>query len=132
MQGVPSAALLGWLAAAITGLAGVLWFRRIAAVRVPENRAGFTTAFAAGLVLGAAALASGAGWLGGVPAGFALVGSATFLGLRLQSRQQARAPAVSVGGRILDFRAPDADGRSFDLASLRGRPYLLKFFRGHW
>jgi len=40
--------------------------------------------------------------------------------------------AVRVGGPILDFSAPDENGEPFALASLRGRPYLLKFFRGHW
>ena len=26
----------------------------------------------------------------------------------------------------------DEEGRRFDLSALRGRPFLLKFFRGHW
>jgi peroxiredoxin len=33
---------------------------------------------------------------------------------------------------VVSFSAPDADGREFDLSSLAGRPFLLKFFRGHW
>ena len=33
---------------------------------------------------------------------------------------------------IRNFTAKDDQGNSFDLAALRGRPFLLKFFRGHW
>ena len=42
------------------------------------------------------------------------------------------AACAAVGAPILDFEAPDAEGEPFDLATLRGRPFLLKFFRGHW
>jgi cytochrome oxidase Cu insertion factor (SCO1/SenC/PrrC family) len=37
-----------------------------------------------------------------------------------------------LGGLAAGFAIPDERGEPFDLASLRGRPYLLKFFRGHW
>jgi len=39
---------------------------------------------------------------------------------------------VKVGEPILRFRARDAEGNDFDLQELAGRPFLLKFFRGHW
>jgi cytochrome oxidase Cu insertion factor (SCO1/SenC/PrrC family) len=67
-----------------------------------------------------------------VAAGFAIVAGGAFVGLRLQSRQDAREPAVRIGAPILDFTAPDENGQPFALSSLRGRPFLLKFFRGHW
>jgi peroxiredoxin len=52
--------------------------------------------------------------------------------LAAQARQASLKPAVSVGGPILEFVLPDDAGRAFDLSSLRGRAFLLKFFRGHW
>jgi peroxiredoxin len=39
---------------------------------------------------------------------------------------------VALGQPIPEFTAPDAEGQPFALSSLHGRPYLLKFFRGHW
>jgi hypothetical protein len=126
------AAPLAWLSALVVGTAGGLWFRRLRAVRVPEDRTGFLAAFGAGGALAVAAFVLGPGWLAGVAAGLALLGSVTFLGLNLQSTQADRTPRVAVGGPILDFSAPDADGAEFQLAQLRGKPFLLKFFRGHW
>jgi cytochrome oxidase Cu insertion factor (SCO1/SenC/PrrC family) len=124
--------LLGVLAFGIVVVTGVAWFRLIKAVRIPSNRLAFFAAMGVGVVLGIAAFGQGTGVLGGLAAGFAILAGGVFLGLRLQSTQDAREPAVRVGGRILDFSAPDERGEPFDLASLRGRPYLLKFFRGHW
>src|SRR5262245_64672222 len=40
--------------------------------------------------------------------------------------------AVSVGPIAPDFTATDATGRDFRLSDLRGRPVLLKFYRGFW
>ena len=37
-----------------------------------------------------------------------------------------------VGAPIIDFTALDDRAVPFELGSLRGKPYLLKFFRGHW
>jgi len=87
---------------------------------------------ALGVALALAALGGGPGWPGGIAAGLALVAGGVFLTLQTLSRQPALVPAVQVGGPILDFSAPDDAGERFDLASLRGRPFLLKFFRGHW
>ena len=111
---------------------GALWFRRLNAVRIPENRSAFNIAMAAGVLLGVAALVSGPGLLGGVGAVIALVGGGTFLGLGAASKMDSKEPAVKVGAKILEFTAPDAQGEPFELAKLRGKPFLLKFFRGHW
>jgi hypothetical protein len=127
-----SADLLGLLGAGVVGVTGFFWFRRIAALRVPHNRVAFFSAMGAGVALGIAAFVQGTGIPGGIGAAFAIAAGGTFLGLRLQSTQQAREPNVKVGGPILDFTAPDEHGSPFDLGSLRGNPYLLKFFRGHW
>jgi hypothetical protein len=124
--------LLGLLALGVVLATGVVWFRLIQAVRIPSNRLPFFAAMGVGVVLGIAAFGQGTGVLGGLAAGLAILAGGVFLGLRLQSTQDVREPAVRVGGPILDFSAPDERGEPFDLASLRGRPYLLKFFRGHW
>jgi len=124
--------LLGFLGAGVVGVTGFVWFRRIAAVRVPENRIAFISAMGLGAALGIAAFVQGTGIPGGIGAAFAVAAGGTFLGLLLQSTQQEREPNVKVGGPILGFTAPDEHGNPFDLGSLRGKPYLLKFFRGHW
>jgi cytochrome oxidase Cu insertion factor (SCO1/SenC/PrrC family) len=109
-----------------------VWMRRMNQVRIPRNRAAFFLVFGAGVVLGVAALVAGAGLVGGLAAALAILGGGMFFGLRLQSSQDRREPAVTVGGPILHFSAPDDAGDVFALSSLRGRPFLLKFFRGHW
>ena len=55
-----------------------------------------------------------------------------FLALTVLGRQLRATPAVAVGQPMTDFTAPDAEGQPFALATLTGRPYLLKLFRGHW
>lgn len=124
--------LVGGLGAAIVLGAGIAWFQRMRQVRIPANRSLFQLAFGLGALLGLVALVRGTGLAGGAAAILALVAGAGFLGLQLLSGQERREPAVAVGGPILDFQAPHAAGGRFDLATLRGRPFLLKFFRGHW
>ncbi|MCB9759474.1 MAG: hypothetical protein H6739_06510 [Alphaproteobacteria bacterium] len=62
----------------------------------------------------------------------ALPAPVMFLGLHLIAEQPAKRAAVQVGDPILTFEALDGEGRPFHLASMSGRPYLLKFYRGHW
>jgi hypothetical protein len=127
-----SSAALGFLALALAAVAGALWAGAIRAVRVAERRPLVGVLVVAGAGLGAFALLRGPGIAGGVAAGLALAVGVLFLAFQLLGRQTRGAPSVAVGQPILDFTAPDADGRPFALAGLRGRPYLLKFFRGHW
>lgn len=123
---------LGLSAAGIVAGTGALWLRRMRSVSVPRDRSAYVLLMAGGAVLGLAAFSAGPGWLGGAGAVFAILAGGAFCGLRALSAQQPNRPAVSVGGPILDFSAPDDSGAPFDLAQLRGRPFLLKFFRGHW
>ena len=123
---------LGLVALGCAAAAGVLWMRAIREVRVAERRPLVLALVGAGAAVGALALLRGPGLAGGVAGGLAVALGALFFALQLLGRQTRGAPAVSVGRPILDFSAPDADGRPFALAALRGRPYLLKFFRGHW
>jgi hypothetical protein len=127
-----SGAILGFLALALLAQAGLIWMRLIREVRVAERRPLVLLVVLAGMGLGGLAFARGPGIAGGIAAGLAVALGAAFLLLQGLGQQSRAAPAVAVGHPILDFTAPDADGRPFPLGSLRGRPYLLKFFRGHW
>ena len=121
--------LLGIAGLLLVAAAWAAWIRALVSVRVPANRSAYLVAMAVGSLLGAASFATGPG---SVAAGLALAAGITFLGLRVFSGQDVTEPSVAVGGPIIDFQAPDENGEIFDLASLRGRPFLLKFFRGHW
>jgi hypothetical protein len=127
-----SGAILGFLAFALVAQAGLVWMRLIREVRVAERRPLVLLVILAGMGLGLLAFTRGPGIAGGIAAGLAVGAGVLFLLLQLLGQQSRRTAAVAVGRPILDFTAPDADGRPFQLASLRGRPYLLKFFRGHW
>jgi hypothetical protein len=124
--------ILGLLALALLVQAGLVWMRSIRELRTGERRPRVLLVVVAGVGLGVLAFARGPGWIGGIAAGLAVGAGGLFLLLQVLSQQSRITPAVSLGRRILDFTAPDAEGRPFALGSLRGRPYLLKFFRGHW
>ena len=123
---------LGLLAAAVVLGTGVVWVRLIRAVRVPRVRAPYLAMMGVGALLGVAALARGVGAVGGVAAWVAILAGGFFVVLRLQSAQASGEPTAKPGGPIPDFSATDDEGNPFALASLSGRPFLLKFFRGHW
>ena len=117
-------------ALAIGGM--IAWFRRVKAVNIPRDRRRFMAIFLAAMAMGIYAIAEGSGWLGGIGAAIAILVGVLNAVLRAQSKQAAGVPAVAVGQPILDFTAPDEQGQMFTLASLKGTPFLLKFFRGHW
>lgn len=52
--------------------------------------------------------------------------------LTAEAEPRAGVPAVGVADPVIDFTAPAYDGTTFSLAALRGKPVLIKFFRGHW
>lgn len=123
---------LALLSLAIAAINGAIFFARMQRVALQKSRIVHDLAWTAALAIGVAALARGPGWLFGSLAALAVAASSVMLLLRLGSAQAKSEPAVRVGGPILDFTAPDADGAPFALASLAGTPFLLKFFRGHW
>jgi len=127
-----NADLVGFLALALALATGAVWFKLIQDVAVPRDRTPYLAAMGAAAALGVLAFAMGTGLLGGIPAGIAILLGVVFIGLWLQRKQDAREPAIAVGGPMLDFTALDEHGAEFHLSSLRGRPILLKFFRGHW
>lgn len=125
-------AVLGMAGGALILGAGARWWQRMQAVRLPANAAPYVVVSAIAVALGVAAILAGPGLVGGVGAGLALLGGLAFLGLFAASGQRRTPPAVAVGAPVLELVATDDGGRPFALADLRGRPVLLKFFRGHW
>lgn len=123
--------MLGVLALAIVLSTGFLWFRLIQQVAIPRNRTPYFAGFVGGGILGLFVAFSG-GLLSTITGGLAAFVGLTFSALRLQSGQKPNRPAVVEGEPMLAASAPDENGVDFDLAQLSGKPYLLKFFRGHW
>lgn len=123
---------LAWLSFVIVIGAWADWFRRMQAVAVPHNRLAWHAAMGVGAALAIGAFVRGTGTGPGIAAGLALFMAVLFGILRLQSAQDRPEPALRVGEPMLAFSAPDETGARFDSASLAGRPYLLKVFRGHW
>lgn len=132
MTGATTGSPAAFVAVALVLGAGARWMWLAQRVRLPRNAAPFLAANGVGTILGAIAVVLGTGTAGAVAATVAIVGGGIFLALFAGSRQITTPPAVTVGGPVLDFTATDDDDRPFSLASLRGTPYLLKFFRGHW
>ena len=118
-------------ATTITGLF-VLWQGVIRRLEMDKRRWILTSMAVAGIVLGITALARDPGVFGGILASVSTLMGILFMALGALAPQSRQTPAVAVGDPLLDFTAPDENGKPFDLASLRGRPILLKFFRGHW
>jgi hypothetical protein len=127
-----SANIIGLSAFLLVAGSMSLWFVRIKRVDIPRDRRGFVASWLLGAGLGIFALTEGAGWLGGVPAFFAAFAGIFFSALVYISPQKVADDAVRVGERLRDFTAIDENGNEFRVASVAGKPLLLKFFRGHW
>jgi hypothetical protein len=125
-------AALGFVAFALVAGSMALWFARIKRVQIPADRRGFVACWLGGAAVGVIALTQGAGWLGGVPAGLAVLAGTFFSVLVVISPQKVADDAVRVGEHLREFTAPDENGAAFSIASTAGKPVLLKFFRGHW
>ena len=131
-KAMPEGRILAALAFAITLATGLLWYRRIQAVAIPENRLPFVGAAAAGAIVGLLALSNGPGWLGGALAVLAVLGGGFIVFTYAVSAQKGGTGRFRVGQLVPDFTAPDENDQPVALASFAGRPLLLKFFRGHW
>ncbi len=127
-----NATALGLAAFAIAAANTAWFFGRMRRVALPLDRSAHEALWAASVALGVAAFAIGVNWVGGIAAALGIAVGAGMLLLRLGSPQARNVPAVAVGGPILDFTAPDEHDAPFALSSLAGKPFLLKFFRGHW
>lgn len=124
--------VLGVLAFLLVAGPMALWAQRIKRVQIPTDRRGFVACWLGGAALGILALTQGAGWVGGIPAGIAAVAGIFFSALVYVSPQRVADNAVQVGESLRDFTALDENGDDFSIASVAGKPLLLKFFRGHW
>ena len=124
--------VLGVLGLVLLLAVGLRWLQLMQRVQIPADLRSYLAASTVAALLGLAAFVVGPGVLGGVAAGVALVGGLALPALYAGSGQSRRPPAVAVGRAVLDFVARDDAGEAFDLARLRGAPFLLKFFRGHW
>jgi hypothetical protein len=121
------------LALVVAVATAALWFRFAYQVRIPENRGAFVAAWLAAAGLGVIALMRGiSGPVGTIPAILAIVLGIFLTFTFLISRQKASAEGLTLGAPLTHFEAHDENEEVFDLASLAGRPVLLKFFRGHW
>ena len=127
-----SGLLLAALAAAATGALFVLWQKAMRGVQMDQRLRALNALAIGAAALGIAALTRDPGIAGGTLAGASVLMSVFFVGLGVLAPQSKQTPAVAVGKPILEFTAPDESGKPFELARLRGRPVLLKFFRGHW
>lgn len=129
---IMNGSIFGFVAATLVFIEGVYWLVLMQRVRIPKDRRAFVAVSGLAALLGITAFILDTGVAGGTAAGLAVAGGVAFLALSGASGQPAVTPAVAVGGLVIDFSATDDEGRPFDLASLRGTPFLLKFFRGHW
>ena len=127
-----SGTMLGTIAVLLVAGSTALWFRRIKKVEIPEDRRGYVAFWVGGAALGVIALIQGAGWIGAIPAGIAVLVGSFFSVSVLLSPQKAAADAIRVGEPLRDFTALDEKGDEFSLAGFAGKPVLIKFFRGHW
>jgi hypothetical protein len=122
----------GFVSLLIVVITVIVWFQRVKAVRLPKIRFHYFSLTILGAVLGIYTITAGASWIGTVPALLAIVVGFVFPAFRLGSSQGDHQPAIGIGDPIIEFSAVDDKGNEFNLASLKGSPFLLKFFRGHW
>jgi hypothetical protein len=108
------------------------WWAKIKALTVPRNAIVYQGLMALGTVLAIWGMIRGAGALGGMLAFAAILAGGMYLFTSFISALPTAPAGVAVGEKILDFTAVDSDGEAFSLSSLHGRPFLLKFYRGHW
>lgn len=108
------------------------WLGLIQRVQVEQGKWLLRGLAAATAVLALVALFGSPGTLGGVLAGLALLVGGGFLFLGSLAGQSDQGPAFAVGDPLPEFEALDEHGEPFRSTSLRGRPVLIKFFRGHW
>lgn len=123
---------LGLLSLLLFAVALGLWLQRMNRVALEGRRALPYSLCAAAVVVAVVAFRAGPGLGGGLLATLGGVGGLVWIGLGLLARQSVQTPAVVVGAPLPAIVAPDHAGRTFDVASLRGHPVLIKLFRGHW
>jgi hypothetical protein len=116
----------------LVGAALGLWMWWIRRVALAGRRWIAYALLGAGMLLAAASLGSDPGLASGAIAGLALAVGVAWIVLGVLAPQSRQAPAIAVGEPLPGFTAPDENGAPFRVEALRGRPVLIKLFRGHW
>jgi len=128
-----TAATLAILAFAIAAITVTVWAFLRRSVRIPKNRSAFIISCAAAAGLGIAALVMGTDhWAASTAAGIAIFIGLFFLLTVAIGNQKGGTGQFKLGQPLPAISAPDENNQLFDIATLRGQPILLKFFRGHW
>ena len=123
-------AIIGFAIATATA---IRWALLLVSVSIPRNRSGFIALMLLGAGLGITALAIGTQSLvADIAAGLAIFAGAFFLFSVAIGKQTGGSGQLQVGSPLADFSVPDENNEPFNISSLRGKPILLKFFRGHW
>lgn len=124
---------IAWIGVAIVALTLAYWVQGVKRVRLSPNVAPVRIAFTGGALLCATPfVAGGGGVFLQVLCGIAIAVAVLFMGLDRIAALPSPVPNAVIGEVVPDFTTLDSEGESFTLSSLRGRPVLLKFFRGHW
>lgn len=118
--------------ALLVGAGWASWWAKIKALTVPRNAIVHQCVMGVGVSMALLGMLRGPGAIGGSLAVVAVIAGGMYLYTSFISELPTTPAAVAVGGEILDFSAVDSDGANFSLSSLRGEPFLLKFYRGHW
>lgn len=123
--------VLGLSAAGIGLLAFRQWFR-LAFRQRNTHFLPFVATMTLVLVLGIAAWFFEPGIIGGLGAVVGLLLSGFYLLTSAVGKQRSQGCKIVVGEPLPAFSALTDSGATFHSSELDGRPFLLKFFRGHW
>ena len=111
----------------------LVWVLMVYKFTIPNNRFVFIVAWLVGWGTGVAALILGTGSLwANNGLSFALIVSSFCLLTVIIGGQKGGTGQFVVGSPVPALSAPDENEEIFDMASMSGKPILLKFFRGHW
>lgn len=124
--------LLALLGATLTVGAIGWYFAIIHRETVPESVSAFAGTIMAGIALGGIALDLDPGLPTGVLFGLSAALGGFILFLLTQRHVPDGELVVDVGDPLPALVATDHTGAPFDLASLKQRRVMLKFFRGSW
>ncbi len=126
--GTPLAAL----AMIVTGIALLAYVAKMRKNRSELRPSSEQLAAGAAILMDTAAFFLQPGILGALVAVIAIVPAALFLVAMHTTREPSQPPNMHIGELAPDFSGVRADGTPFRLSALRGRPVLVKFFRGFW
>lgn len=124
--------ILAFLSCVLVFISVGYYYSRMRAVDVPKWPLMSLFLKIIAVFVGVMALAYGVSVIGGIALGisFFIVGM-FFIFIMISAMPKVK-PGVEVGKPFVDFTTLDSDGNEFILSSLKGKPILLVFYRGHW